>query len=202
MIKQTLPVARAVTVCTNRHLLLMVSNSKPAYVQVKMWKLRSTQKKRPKLKWKMLASFPGTRAWKWGLGMRPGNEARKTELWLTAMCSLDWTGWKPTNEICIDRMVPSVYICVESKWYSKWCTSAVLHSNQRSCFTRESTCGSFLQWSMPRKCDERTSQSPSGPARAWGWGWSETRSHPRRKPGERNSSRKGNAGGQFSGTEG
>lgn len=33
---------------------------------------------------------------------------------LTAMCSLDWTGWKPTNEICIDRMVPRVYICKET----------------------------------------------------------------------------------------
>ena len=25
---------------------------------------------------------------------------------LTAICSLDCTGWKPTNEICIERMVP------------------------------------------------------------------------------------------------
>ena len=25
---------------------------------------------------------------------------------LTAICSLDWTGWNPTNEICIERIVP------------------------------------------------------------------------------------------------
>ena len=29
----------------------------------------------------------------------------------TAMCSLDWTGWNPTNDICIDSMVPRQYTC-------------------------------------------------------------------------------------------
>ena len=32
---------------------------------------------------------------------------RRTKL--TAMCSLDCTGWNPTKEICIDRMVPKQY---------------------------------------------------------------------------------------------
>ena len=28
---------------------------------------------------------------------------------LTAMCSLDKTGWNPTKEICMDRIVPRQY---------------------------------------------------------------------------------------------
>ena len=28
------------------------------------------------------------------------------------MCSLDWTGWNPTNEICMERMVPKQYTCM------------------------------------------------------------------------------------------
>ena len=35
----------------------------------------------------------------------------------TAMCSLDCTGWKPTNDICIDSMVPRQYTCRE--WNGK-----------------------------------------------------------------------------------
>ena len=31
---------------------------------------------------------------------------KKNAVILTAMCSLDWTGWNPTNDICIDNIVP------------------------------------------------------------------------------------------------
>jgi len=30
---------------------------------------------------------------------------------LTAMCSLDWTGWNPTKLICMDIRVPRQYTC-------------------------------------------------------------------------------------------
>lgn len=34
---------------------------------------------------------------------------QKSAMQLTSMCSELCTGWKPTNEICIDRIVPTQY---------------------------------------------------------------------------------------------